>query len=371
MSRPSIKTSLIAIFAGIALLFTTFAWLSVNALTEVNAKAEELGVNWLPSVKAVKDIQAETFALRIAYLNHITSTTPAALELADKAVVDVLGHLQQAMKVYEPLTSSDRERVLLGEFSTGLAAYTKAGEPMLELSRLNKNDEAVAELDKMRALIQQPLKILDELVNINVEGSKASVAASEATFTAAMLQTYVLIAIAGLIVLGASVFAMGSVAKPIQKITDSMKNLAGGDTDKVIPFAGRHDEIGAMAGAVEVFRQAAIENARLSADAEFQRKSNEEQRVILQQRAEEEARRKLLEATSALAAGLKKLASGDLTSKINEPVSEDFEGLRDDFNAAVVQLNETLSSVAHATGAIDSGTREISDGANDLSKRTE
>jgi methyl-accepting chemotaxis protein len=80
---------------------------------------------------------------------------------------------------------------------------------------------------------------------------------------------------------------------------------------------------------------------------------------------------KLQQATSSLATGLQRLASGDLGFQLLEPFALDFESLRHDLNTAVEQLSETMTSVASAAGVIDSGTREISMSSDDLSKRTE
>ncbi|WP_159946969.1 methyl-accepting chemotaxis protein [Rhizobium sp. 18065] len=371
MSRLSIKASLIAIFTLIALVSSVFAWLSVSALNTVNTSSENIARNWLPSVKTVKEIQAEVFRLRIAYLNHITSLTPEAIAAADKAVQSQSATVTEAIKRYEPLISSDVERQKLAAIRDGVTAYEKRGADMLVLSRANNNAEAGEVLNEMRALMEPVSKTVDELVEINVQGADDSVRAGDAAFNAALIQTYTAIGVLAILLITATFYALAGVARPIERITDAMRKLAGGNVDDTIPFSGRADEIGAMAGAVEVFRQAAIENNRLTEEAEFQRKSAEEQRVILQKQAEEDARRKLLQATSALAIGLKKLASGDLTYKITETVSEDFEGLRDDFNASVTQLAQTMSAVAETTGNIDNGTREIASGANDLSKRTE
>jgi methyl-accepting chemotaxis protein len=76
-------------------------------------------------------------------------------------------------------------------------------------------------------------------------------------------------------------------------------------------------------------------------------------------------------ATSNLAGGLQRLSTGDLTFQLSEPFARDFESLRSDYNAAADQLRQTLAAVAEATGSVDSGTREISLSADDLSKRTE
>ncbi|MFP5077992.1 methyl-accepting chemotaxis protein [Rhizobium sp. YIM 134829] len=78
-----------------------------------------------------------------------------------------------------------------------------------------------------------------------------------------------------------------------------------------------------------------------------------------------------VQAVDAIAAALKKLASGDLSFSIETPFAPDFEGLRTSMNDALAQMRSTLGAVAVSTGQIDTGTREISQSADDLSKRTE
>ncbi|MFN7012033.1 MAG: methyl-accepting chemotaxis protein [Allorhizobium sp.] len=371
MRRPSIKTSLIAIFLTIAVVSAGYAFLTIRSLGAIDRAANDVATNWLPSVKTVKDLEKEIYKLRIAYLNHVTVLTPEAIAAADAVVVEEKGKILEAAKRYEPLISSSRESELLKQILDGVQAYEVRGEDMLALSRVNRNEEAVVILDEMRALMQPVLALVDELVQVNIDGAAKSVTVSEQAYHSALTETYITVAVLLLIVVAASVFAIMGIAQPVQRITGAMRRLADGDTSSAVPFAGRADEIGAMAATVEVFREAAIENGRMAAEAEESRRSNEEQRVVLQRRAEEEARRKLIEATSALAVGMKALAAGDLTYQIHEPVSEDFEALRDDFNTAVQQLAETLAAVANATRTIDGGTREISAGTEDLSKRTE
>lgn len=53
------------------------------------------------------------------------------------------------------------------------------------------------------------------------------------------------------------------VVRPIVRMTDAMQRLATGDLAADIPFAHRQDEVGSMAGALVVFKQAAVENSRL------------------------------------------------------------------------------------------------------------
>jgi methyl-accepting chemotaxis protein len=161
-----------------------------------------------------------------------------------------------------------------------------------------------------------------------------------------------------------------TLVSPLLAMAGAMRKLAGGDTATVVPGIGRRDEVGHMAEAVEVFRQNAISARELEREAEVSRGQTEAVRLESQRRTEREAE-KLRFATSTLGAGLKRLAGGDVSFQLSETFSEEYEPLRQDFNASLKQLGTTLSSVMQSVENIDNGTREISSGANDLSKRTE
>jgi methyl-accepting chemotaxis protein len=69
--------------------------------------------------------------------------------------------------------------------------------------------------------------------------------------------------------------------------------------------------------------------------------------------------------------GLERLADGDLQFRLNEALPPAYEKLRGDFNAAMTQLQDTLSTVGRNTHAIRAGAGEIASAADDLSHRTE
>ncbi|OKL45068.1 methyl-accepting chemotaxis protein [Pseudovibrio exalbescens] len=76
----------------------------------------------------------------------------------------------------------------------------------------------------------------------------------------------VLAAILMVVVLGFALTKL--VAKPVRSITEAMTVLAQGNHDVDIAGAGRKDEIGLMANAVQVFKENAIERERLRAHQE-------------------------------------------------------------------------------------------------------
>ena len=127
------------------------------------------------------------------------------------------------------------------------------------------------------------------------------------------------------------------IARPISEMTGVMLKLAQGDKTVAIPSTDRKDEVGAMAGAVETFKRAAIERDELAAKAEAERLSREEaeraQAALDRQKAEE-----LRSFVAIVEASFDKLAEGDLTVRMNQPVAQEFEPIREQFNEIVGHL---------------------------------
>nr|WP_314528329.1 PAS domain-containing methyl-accepting chemotaxis protein [uncultured Brevundimonas sp.] len=84
--------------------------------------------------------------------------------------------------------------------------------------------------------------------------------------------------------------------------------------------------------------------------------------------AAEQAQTVLVE---ALAGVLARLSAGDLTARIDAPVEGAHLRVRDDYNAAVESLRQTLGQALGAIGALRGGVGEISSASDDLSRRTE
>src|SRR5690606_22897730 len=116
---------------------------------------------------------------------------------------------------------------------------------------------------------------------------------------------------------GMAVMLTNVLAKPLTAMTTAMRRLASGDTSVPVPAAGRKDEVGQMAAAVQTFKDAAIAKEALEAETAAQRRAVEEERARVEAekaRAAEEDR----VAITALAEGLNAMAAGDLTYRRSE-----------------------------------------------------
>lgn len=371
MTRPKIKTALAATLILLGLSFAAFAAFALNRLGALNDEVTLIATNTLPSVTAVKDMEVQLGDLRTAYRSHILRSDADGKAAAAASIDKAEGKLKADIERFNTLDPTQEEKGLVADVMTALEKYIETGEGVLTLSSAGDlnganrilREDMVIYADRARDAVARLVEIS------NTTAAEAYETAKDAYATTLQI-TFAAIGALSLVIIGAIWFAIAGVARPIQAITQSMNILAAGNAEAPIPFAGRADEIGEMAGAVEIFRKNALENRRLEQETASQREDAEEQR---RETAEQERVRaqNMARATNGLADGLKQLAAGNLTFQLEQAFAADFESLRADFNAAVAQLRQTLMAVTQSTNSIDGGSREVSQSAEDLSKRTE
>jgi len=280
--------------------------------------------------------------------------------------------LAARVKEYQEYLVDDADKQNFENFNARWAAAESKWTQVQALVDANKIDEArsmfaggaLTAYNQAKSTLQDAVNDIE--ADVRREGN-----VTVSTAGSAITLNYIALALALTIGLGAAVFGNRYIARPLVQMTGVMRKLSLGDTQIDIPGRRRKDEIGSMADAVEVFRQSAIENKRLEAEAEQNRTRAESERLEAQRKAEADAEERLRVATSGLAAGLRRLASGDLAFRLNEKFAPDFEPLRNDFNQSIQQLGNTLMEISRAIETMNSGTREIAEGSSDLSRRTE
>ncbi|WP_291727536.1 methyl-accepting chemotaxis protein [Leisingera sp. F5] len=173
---------------------------------------------------------------------------------------------------------------------------------------------------------------------------------------AAQQQLQILAAVAAAVFLASLVLTRILILRPLADISGTTERLAAGNLRPVTGYDRSSDEIFRIATALSVFRDGLVEKAEVEAAAD----------------AERDAR--LAEQTAAVAAigeGLEQLSQGDLTARIHGEMGEGYTKLRDDFNAALVKLEASVSSLSTSGQSIAGGSTEISSASRDLSERSE
>jgi methyl-accepting chemotaxis protein len=196
----------------------------------------------------------------------------------------------------------------------------------------------------------------------------------DAQQASAITASFIALAVGGLILVAAAVFLGVQLSilmvAPVRRMTDAMSTMAKGKLDIAIPDTDRKDEVGAMAQAMQVFRDNGLRAKALEAETESMRDQSEvERRRTEALKAQEAAENAVV--IESLGKGLSALAEGDLVYRIDAPFPERSEILKTDFNRSIARLEETVTGVLGSVHGIDSGAGEISQASDDLSRRTE
>jgi methyl-accepting chemotaxis protein len=215
---------------------------------------------------------------------------------------------------------------------------------------------------------------LTTATNAVVTSASQSADATQANLTQTQYQALQIVAAAIVLVVlicgSASFFIGRSLSRPIMQLASIMRRMAEGDLEAEVGHANRGDEIGGMARAVLVFKQAGMERIRLEQEAETSRQAAEKDRIVHADEKAEAARADQV-VVAALGDGLRRLSKGDLVARLTVPFASKSESLRVDFNAAVDQLQAAMVTVEETTQTMRSRAVEISSSAGNLSHRTE
>ncbi|MHC2301865.1 HAMP domain-containing methyl-accepting chemotaxis protein [Rhizobium mongolense] len=371
MKRPSVKQALIAVLSVICAFLVVLSYSSLSTISTLNDNTQQIGGFWVKRLVTARDIKGNFSDLKLAYARYLLEASPEKQAAEAKLVDDANSAVKSAIDEYVKGVRTTRGRELIDQVNAELKKYGELAEHMVQLQDSGKGAEAVSlfreNMEPQSDLVSQ--KVAD-LVAFILSQTEAYVAASGTAASDAFIVTAIIATLAVLVGLAGTIFAVLGIANPIRRIASAMKILSDGDLQSEIPFAGRADEIGAMAAAVEVFRQNAINVLRLEQEASASRSQSEAARAAAQERAEGEAQQ-LRFATTTLGDGLRRLAGGDVSFQLAEPFAAEYEQLREDFNTSLKQLGTAIGAVLQTVHSIDNGTREIASGAQDLSKRTE
>ena len=148
-------------------------------------------------------------------------------------------------------------------------------------------------------------------------------------------------------------FVVGKwITNPISNLVAQTISLSEGDTDVKITGGELKHEIGKMAKALIIFRESIVE--RRAAQKKIEAAQKKQQKVV-----------------EALQIGLANLSEAKLTVRIQDDLGTEYEALRNHFNAAVGELEKTISNVVETTSSISAKADEIKGSSSELAARTE
>ncbi|MGJ4890675.1 methyl-accepting chemotaxis protein [Bradyrhizobium sp. HKCCYLRH3099] len=204
-----------------------------------------------------------------------------------------------------------------------------------------------AAMSKAFADIEPLIAEIAKTVAQQYAAAQAAEASTGQTVRSSMLLTLA----ASLLLVACISFLIGrGISNAIRSMVRAMTRLAGGDTSIVIPGVGRHDEIGEMADAVEVFKTNRIEAERLRAEQD-----EIEKRQAQQRKAD----------MTALAQGFE-LAVGQIIETVSS-ASTELEASAQTLTRNAQHGQALATSVASASGEAAAGVQSVASATEELS----
>ena len=237
----------------------------------------------------------------------------------------------------------------LEKYQTDFSAWA---EGALEVAR-----HGAAMSKEFRQIEPVIVKIQQSVERLYKEAGSAEAA------TRGSVEMWMLIALglAVVVVSGASFLIGRSISKALSAMVRAMIRLAGGDFTVAIPSLGRKDEVGEMAGAVEVFKTNMIETERLRAE-----QSDAEQRQLQLRKAD---MHKLADAFEG--------AVGEIVEMVSSAASE-LEASANTLTLTAERSQQLATMVAASSEeastnvqAVASASEELTTSVNEISRQVQ
>jgi methyl-accepting chemotaxis protein len=198
--------------------------------------------------------------------------------------------------------------------------------------------------------------VIDDIVKKTNDGN-AALEAEASSQTGLATVVLLSVSVAALLIIGFGIIAVGlGIVRPIGAMTDAMKQLAAGSLEVVIPSLTRKDEVGAMASAVQVFRDNARRVRAMEAEkATAQQRSETERRAVMNEVADnfESTIGQIVRAVSTASSQIETSAAS------LSGIAETTQGLSASVAAASEQSSTNVQSAAAASEEMASSVSEI------------
>ncbi|QOG16299.1 MULTISPECIES: methyl-accepting chemotaxis protein [Bradyrhizobium] len=355
--RLSLSSAIIAFGIVLAIGFTAVVSTSLYALREL-----KVGGPLYSDIKLGNDLIADILPppeyVIEAYLEAtLAMREPDQLAAHGERLVQLRKDYDERKAYWVASSlSADLKTALVSKSDAEVQKFWKASDQLLPA--LKAKDTAAAEraYAQLKDAYTEHRAVIDSIVeNANKQNAAMEKLAADRDSSMLYILLGVSAAVLAFIAAGLLGVALG-VVRPIVRMTGAMQKLATGDLAADIPFAHRQDEVGSMAGALQVFKQGAIENSRLR---EEQLRQEQEaalaKRGALHQMAETVEREtgRSVDTASAASQGVERAASS--LAEIARSLSAESQAVA----AASTQALGSSQTVSAAAEQLSASIREI------------
>ena len=258
LSRLSISAKLFAIVGFLFLVITVIGGFAFLQMRAINAAAQDIQAQWLPSVRWVGEMRVQSARYRAVLRDHLIVADAERADV-DQNLAARKADFEKAAQAFRRLISSPAEREIADQLEKQWQSFATASTEVQSLA--NKGDVAAAKDINAKKVVPTGRAMdatLAKLVELNDKGAEAAGRGAEASYSSAILLMAVILGGAIVLGLGAAIYIVRDIGRGIGSILKPMGRLTDGELSVEIPHQGETSEIGRIASALQIFKQALI-----------------------------------------------------------------------------------------------------------------
>lgn len=354
-ARLSISTKLFTIVSFLFLVIATIGGIAFLQMRAINGAAQDIQSQWLPSVRWIGEMRVQSARFRAVLRDHLIVPDAERADV-DKNLAARKADFEKAAKAYQPLISSSAEREFADQLEKQWQSFISASDEVQSLA--NRGNVAAAKDVNGKKVVPVGRAMdatLAKLVELNDGGAEVAGRSAEATYWNAIRLMTVILGGAIILGLGAAIFVVRDISRGIGSILKPMGQLTDGELSVEIPHQGENTEIGRIASALQIFKEALIAKKASdnAANADAAAKTARAQRISA---ATGNFEAMIGELVGSLASASTELeASASTMTKTSDLTMS----LSDSAASASRTVTENIQAVAAATEEITSSVNEI------------
>ena len=373
-----LSSKLAGAFAVLLILLCGIGGVAIYEMGKINYQTNQLASNWLPSIKAVGQINNLASLYRRNELVHLLTTDAAEMRRLEQVLDGVEKDLNKAIETYKPLMSEPEERENFPKFMDSWTKYLSLHAQVLKLSQGNDNAGAakIASGEQARH-IREAQQFLDILVAVNDKGAQASAADGAAAYQSGRMIVFVCIALGLLLGIGMAVAlvknVLGQLGQDPAYLGAVASEVAGGNLDvKLAPVAGSGGVYGVFVAMISNLKAKIAEADQKTAEAASEAATARAATATAEEAVKEAAKARtegMLQAAGRLegVAGVVGSASDELAGQVDqarqgaqiqaERVGETATAM-EEMNATVLEVARSAGTAADTTATAKAKAEE-------------
>jgi methyl-accepting chemotaxis protein len=356
LRRLSIGTKLFAIVSFLFLVIAIIGGIAFLQMRAINAAAQDIQAQWLPSVRWIGEMRVQSARFRAVLRDHLIVPDTERVDV-DKNLAARKADFDKAAKAYQPLISSPAERDLAEQLEKQWKSFIGAS---IEVQSLATKGDVAAAKDVNASRVVPIGRTMDatlaKLVELNDKGAEAAGKSAEATYLSAISLMAAILGAAIVLGIGAAIYMVRDISRGIGSILKPMGQLTDGELSVEIPDQGETTEIGRIASALQIFKEALLAKKASddAANADAAVKTARAQRISA---ATGDFETVIGELVGSLASASTKLEASAMTMTKSSDLTM---SLSDSAASASHMVTGNIEAVATATEEITSSVNEIS-----------